>query len=598
MKLKSVTIDSYKNLKGTYSFENNSGYIALIGLNGSGKTNLLEAISIIFDKLINQSGKDIKFDYQIEYEINGHTYTRKKGEALKDGKKCPADQIEYPTSLIACYSGEDLRLWRLAYENYHMGYFSNAVKKSYSSPRLIYVNRSCWEIAFVALVCSSNVEVKDFLQRVFKINSALDVEIDFVTDENKKSIFNAHSALNWFNRVTAEGLNNINLNMIASTDIYVDGVQIPDHKKAQYIFNYLYLLSQPEKTVDKKSVNKKQENEKIKKNNIDKLINGIQIRFGTDKIEFNNLSEGEKKLILIECVTKVLGDENALILLDEPDAHTHVAMKKDLLKLISSFSGQTILTTHSPLFLNKRWDDYKDTNVFYINNGKIETTEPLKHLAELTGGEIDYFEGSFLLSSKKILVTEGPYDILYLKHAIDKLSSDNPDFMKLKDQVAFIHAGGADNAVELYRQSLLPSRNHYDKLIFLFDYDKSGYEGSEAVMKLKNENADDKTEILFYQSDYAVVLTRKPNDKDSETYMAEDLFHSDSYKVVTDKIHVASHKELRNLTWNDIMTSNKRPKGTTEAIKYYIQDNYSSFEKDWLQNFKPVLEKLMEMFNL
>lgn len=585
MRLRSVTIDSYKNLKGTYSFEDNSGYIALIGLNGSGKSNLLEAISIIFDKLLNNRGADIPFDYRVEYEMQGHSYTRGKREATRDGVKCSADEILLPSSLIACYSGEDLRLWHIAYETYHMGFFNKAVKESFLEPKLLYINKYCWTIALLSLICSNDLGVKAFLSSVLNIHQPSDVEVSFTIDVKKRTDFGAHDALIWFDAISAEGLDAINVNTIATKDIFVSARQVPDNEKAKYIFYFLYLLSQPKKN---------------EKNKIEKLITEIKIHLnlGDEPIDFEDLSEGEKKLILIECIARVLGGENALILFDEPDAHTHVAMKKDLLKLIAAFPGQTIMTTHSPMFLNKRWDGYQDTNIFYINNGKIETTEPLKHLAELTDNEIDYFEGSFLLSSKKILVTEGPYDILYLKHAIDKLSSDDPNFMKLKDQVAFIHAGGADNAVELYRQSLLPSRSHYDKLIFLFDYDKSGYEGSEAVMKLKNENADDKAEILFYQSDYAVVLTRKPNDKDSESYMAEDLFHTDSYKAVTDRIHVASHKELRNLRWNEVMTSNKRPKGTTEAIKYYIQDNYSSFEKDWLQNFKPVLKKLLEEFKL
>jgi hypothetical protein len=80
--------------------------------------------------------------------------------------------------------------------------------------------------------------------------------------------------------------------------------------------------------------------------------------------------------------------------------------------------------------------------------------------------------------------------------------------------------------------------------------------------------------------------------------MVEDLFNSESYTRVTNKIHVNSHKELRNVTWNDVITSNKRPKGTTEAIKYYIQDNYASFDKEWLTNFRAVLDKLLDVFNL
>ena len=44
-RIKSLYIKDYKNIhEQTFDFSNNTGYIALIGLNGSGKSNLLEAI--------------------------------------------------------------------------------------------------------------------------------------------------------------------------------------------------------------------------------------------------------------------------------------------------------------------------------------------------------------------------------------------------------------------------------------------------------------------------------------------------------------------------------------------------------------------------
>ena len=47
MKLLSLHIDKYKNLTGDYDFTSQDGYIALIGKNGSGKSNLLEAIKFL-----------------------------------------------------------------------------------------------------------------------------------------------------------------------------------------------------------------------------------------------------------------------------------------------------------------------------------------------------------------------------------------------------------------------------------------------------------------------------------------------------------------------------------------------------------------------
>ena len=600
MKLKKLTIHSYKNLDDTYSFENNNGYIALIGLNGSGKSNLIEIISMIFDSLLNKDSlldqKDVDnsyeyliksiYEYSIEYEIEGDTYiyAQKDGKKIykKNGIACKANEISTPSSLIACYSGEDRRLWSLAYESYHLSYFSKAVKSSQYTPSLMYIDRSCWDIALLSLICSKDAAIVSFLKNTLNIDAPIDVDFTFKVNDKKRAAFRSHPALSWFDRICSNGLTNISGNFISSIDIVLSAKTIPDEQKAKYIFHFLYLLSQPEKRG---------------KNKIQRLIDDIQI--SVKGIDFSALSEGQKKLILIECITKVLGDKESLVLLDEPDAHTHIAMKKDLLELISEFEGQTIMTTHSPMFLNKRWEGFNENNIFYMHEGKMENTEPLKHLADLTNNEIDYFEGSFILSSKKILVTEGPYDILYIKHAIDKFAVDNPNYLKIKEQVAFLHAGGSDNAVELYEQTLYPAHDHYTNLVFLFDYDKGGYEGSEKVKEKMSSYNDTKPVLLFYQDNYSILKNRRPVDKDTDSYMVEDLFDSQSYSIVINEIHQKhSHKEFRNHAWNSVLNSHKRVKSTDDAIKTYIQENYTSFGKEMLQNFKPVLDKLMEVFDL
>ena len=71
MKLLSLHIDKYKNLTGDYDFTTQDGYIALIGENGSGKSNLLEAISLIFGKLYKISDIEDVGKFRIRYEIDG-----------------------------------------------------------------------------------------------------------------------------------------------------------------------------------------------------------------------------------------------------------------------------------------------------------------------------------------------------------------------------------------------------------------------------------------------------------------------------------------------------------------------------------------------
>lgn len=578
MKLKTINIEHYKNLKNEFSFEQNNGYISLIGLNGSGKSNLLEAISLIFSRLIGINAQQPFPRFSLSYDIREHEINI--SDVDSDASKLNDNDL--PASVIACYSGEDNRLWNSGFKDYYIKFFNAAIRGGEYKPRLLYINKYCWKIAFVSLLFSENENVKNFISDKLHINKEM-VKVKFRTKDGANP--QPHEASNWYKRVENKyGDSEINiLELMNDEEVDLHCTKYPTLTLDQIVFYYLYFLHMP----DKKGTLGLEADKVIE--NIELIVNGYH---------FEDLSEGEKKLILIECITKVLGDKDSLVLLDEPDAHTHIAMKKDLLKLISEFEGQTVMTTHSPMFLNKRWEGYDDKNIYYMNDGQIENTEPLQHLAELTGNEIDYFEGSFILSSKRILVTEGPYDILYIKHAIDKLSADNQSYLKIKEQVAFLHAGGSDNAVDLYNQTLYPSRNHYEHLVFLFDYDKAGFEGAEKVKKAINDYEDTNPIILFYQDDYSTEKDKKPNDKDPESYIVEDLFDFRAYSAVTDKVHVNSHKELRNITWNGVVLGNKRPKATTEAIKYYIQENYKSFEKEWLLNFKPVLDKLLEAFQL
>ncbi len=567
MKLRNIHIDPYKNLNSNFSFENNTGYVSLIGLNGSGKSNLLEAISLLFAHVM---GIEVIFpfnQYSITYNIREHGVDINEGDSLENGS---ITEDDLPSSLIACYSGEDNRLWDSGFNSYYIDFFNKAIGGGEYKPKILYINKLCWKIAFLSLLFSEDDEVKSFITDKLHIDIE-SVNVQFITKEDANP--QAHDASNWYNRVRskyAEARIQIN-DLKNDEDVDLGCRQYPELTPDQVIFYYLYFLHMPNKN-SKPALN------------ADRVIEAIDI--SVNGFNFDNLSEGEKKLILIECITRVLGDENSLVLLDEPDAHIHIAMKKDLLELISKFKGQTIMTTHSPMFLNKRWDGYKEENIFYMHDGKIEDTEPLKHLAELTDNSIDYFEGSFILSSKKILVTEGPYDILYIKHAIDKFSDENPNYLKIKEQVAFMHAGGANNAKALYEQTISPILSKTENIVFVFDYDKEGFVGLTQLRGSISVNHDTKTKCIFYQTNYDYDWLDKPQSINS--YMAEDLFDSNSYASVVEALHIIhTHKEFRN-----------RTQATSDAIKEHIKSSYSSFEKEWLQNFKPVLNKLLDIFDL
>ena len=432
-------------------------------------------------------------------------------------------------------------------------------------------------------VFSEKGEVKSFISDKLHIKTD-SVYVRFFTKNGANP--QPHDASNWYVRVCAKYPNTqILINDLKSNeDVDLNCIKYPGLTPDQIVFYYLYFLHMPDKqgTLGLEA---------------DKLIEKIEI--SVNGYDFDNLSEGEKKLILIECITNVLGDESSLILLDEPDAHTHIAMKKDLLKLISEFEGQTIMTTHSPMFLNKRWEGFVENNIYYMHDGKIENTEPLKNLAELTDNEIDYFEGSFILSSKKILVVEGKYDDKYLKKAINIFARRDAKYNRLND-VTIFSANSAGSAEVIYNQILSECIDRIEKLVFLFDYDDGGWkEGWKKIEKIPNRGT--KIIPMFYQDSYNSVNypttdedVSKANGgsktiKSDKSYMVEDLFSENAYAQIVDPVITArNHKDFRNLPYGK--------KGTAGRIKKYIEANYDKFSDESYDGFKAVLDELLNVF--
>src|SRR5258706_4550062 len=71
----------------------------------------------------------------------------------------------------------------------------------------------------------------------------------------------------------------------------------------------------------------------------DKLITKIEITYNGN-LDADCLSEGEKKLLLIMLILEVVGDENSLILLDEPDSHIHLSRKEEIQKLLARYPNR------------------------------------------------------------------------------------------------------------------------------------------------------------------------------------------------------------------------------------------------------------------
>ena len=103
---------------------------------------------------------------------------------------------------------------------------------------------------------------------------------------------------------------------------------------------------------------------------------------GTDEVEVNQLSSGEKSLMMLVSnlayrlallnpnSTDPLKEGQGIVLIDEIDLHLHPRWQREVIpKLLTIFPNiQWVITTHSPQVLM----NVKRENVKVINNGKIE----------------------------------------------------------------------------------------------------------------------------------------------------------------------------------------------------------------------------------
>lgn len=145
----------------------------IIGNNGSGKSNVLEAISGIFVNAY--SAKAIhKFVYSLTYEIKGKEVkleqTIYRCQYYVDGKVIAVKELALrgllPTNVIALYSGEDKRWWHNYYEPFYLKFTRdiNAGTSNTLSPKMYYINKYYWDIALLSLVYSTAEDDKQFLR--------------------------------------------------------------------------------------------------------------------------------------------------------------------------------------------------------------------------------------------------------------------------------------------------------------------------------------------------------------------------------------------------------------------------------------------------
>lgn len=585
MQLISLYIEKFKNLKNfTIDFEKQENLSIIIGNNGSGKSNILEALSAIFAELYGNKNI-VESAYKLKYKIDEKEVIIEKTsiviEVMEDrtplfitnykidnvvkNKNFLKTSTLLPSRIVALYSGEETRLYTHYYERFTKLYLRDFTKILNPSNSMIFIDKIYWNSALLSFILSSyqnNEDHKKFINETLKIKTIHNVNIEFNSLYFSKIIYN--SPLDIL-------INIINPNkqpvMSYSSEAFFDLII---HYDATDLFNILIHASLLQRA---------------------KIIKNISFTFNDEKLNFSALSEGEKKKLLIKAVMDLVGNEKSLILLDEPDSHIHVEGKQEIFNLLkeyaSIFNRSIVITTHSPTLTNCA--DEKHVVMLTKNedgSSCIVTDEKKELIRKLTGGIWTSVEQNiFINSTKPLILVEGVDDTTYIRKAIKYFNDD------YNLEVDLLYFGGTTNACEFIKNLNQMGLADSKKIITIFDRDKAGFEGLRDCIKefrvsesinLGAIGSNDNN--IYYKNSFFYFLYPKTDECiNSSEFVLEDYFSKKTKARYIKKKIKSNPLDLRNFN------------GLGDKIKKDIRLNINNIPKSEMENFKVLLDKIKEV---
>lgn len=556
MRIKELKIEGYKNLE--IKLVHDSDIIALIGKNGSGKSNLLEALSFIFKSLYNPK-ESVWFDYTIEYQNTNNQTIRIEKEKSKIlyylNSKAQVSINDYlPKKLVAIYSGEEDRLWKKYYQPIYDD-FINKINKTETKglalsqimPQMLYLNKHYWHLSLLTLALSDAPDNIKFVKEVLGINQIDKIKFDFKKDNYKNY---SNSLVMDFIR-SIDGKSEYTLEELK--EVLANKAFIPDD-----VYKYLYIAFTPKSS---------------------KILDDITIKFN-EHLTIEDLSEGEKKLLLVKAAFEFAEQEDSLFILDEPDAHVHLNNKSQIVKAFEPYKDnrQIVITTHSPTITQSLGRN----NLYMLDSGR-GVDKKKEAIIEDLAGEIwnKHQQNIFLTSGKPItLFVEGQHDKIHIEKAFDVLCEDYPD---LNFDVFNMH--GASNIPQIITGLRTSDIEHNKLFIGVFDNDAEGVDCCNKTQVKFSGNAK------LVKKGFVSFCYPKPSTYKNSNLTIENLFDSKHYQQAYNEI--VSEYLFENKSIEDISTDIKeKVKGRlTEITNNLI--NPAEFE-----NFKPLFGKINEIWGL
>jgi ABC-type Mn2+/Zn2+ transport system ATPase subunit len=449
MRLKSVFISQYKNLRNfSLDFEGDSFLDVFVGKNGSGKSNLLEALVEIFRHLDESrtAVATFPFDYRIRYEIDGtetsigweNDKLTVNGRARQTLRTTPL-----PDNVLIYYSGHNDTVSELVgrYETAFRRKIKGADLKE--SRRFIGIGTEYKALLLVALLLRPEEnEARQFICRKLGIAS--------VGEEMRLTLKRPQFASGRLKELKVDsielfdprthywGAQGITRQFLEQLAVCIRGEfhhsDVYDATKDRYelrIDTDLFQRNFSEQHAC--DIFRQFDNLKTLEMLSDITVL-LRLNSGVDA-DIGFFSDGQFQAVYIYAVAELFKDRNCLTLLDEPDAFLHPEWQFEFLKQVFEISeaatkkNHVLMSSHSAATLCKL--DEQQIRLLTIDGPTINCCKRSKKdvIRELSDSFIQYTEdeGRLLIdnvirtSSKPVLFVEGPSDVRILSTAYQKL---------------------------------------------------------------------------------------------------------------------------------------------------------------------------------
>jgi predicted ATPase len=372
MRLDYLWIDGFKNLNNVeIDFDKSQLTTVIIGENGTGKSNLIEALVRIFRDI--DLGERTPFAYRLAYLIGNTKIELTKSdpgargpssiivndEAIKLSELKKGRGNLLPGMVFGYYSGGGRRLEAL-FDKHQRQYYDQILKKD-DDPGLrpfFYCRPAYSPLALLANFAFQDGTRREFLKsylRITKFHSALIAlhKPGWRSREGDARFWKARGLVQSF----LSDLWDVALAPIRSpNERFTD-----DYRSQGKAEERLYLYIRDEQTLRalaQRSGSEKAFFQRLESTDISDLIRDVRIwvnREGAvDEVPFHEISDGERQLMTVLGLLRYAQEQNALFLLDEPDTHLNPAWQLRYLKMIEEWVGPNsdshlVVATHDPL---------------------------------------------------------------------------------------------------------------------------------------------------------------------------------------------------------------------------------------------------------